>query len=134
MTKYGSSRRCDLILSVKHCGLMWGTRARGGEERRPGRDPLMKVIFCHAESESESRSVVSDSLRPYGLYSPWNSPGQNTGVGSLSVLQGIFSTQDRTQVSLTAAGFFTRGSEFLSHAWHPSASVCKEIIWIIRHK
>ena len=45
------------------------------------------------ESESESRSVVSDSLRPHGLYSPWNSPGQNTGVGSLSLLQGIFPTQ-----------------------------------------
>ena len=30
---------------------------------------------------SESRSVVSDSLRPHGPYSPWNSPGQNTGVG-----------------------------------------------------
>ena len=43
--------------------------------------------------ESESRSVVSDSLRPRGLYSPWKSPGQNTGVGSLSLLQGIFSTQ-----------------------------------------
>ena len=26
-----------------------------------------------------SHSVVSDSLWPYGLYSPWNSPGQNTG-------------------------------------------------------
>ena len=24
---------------------------------------------------------------------PWNSPGQNTGVGSLSLLQGIFPTQ-----------------------------------------
>ena len=34
------------------------------------------------ESESESHSVVSDSLQPCGLYSPWNSPGQNTGVGS----------------------------------------------------
>ena len=33
----------------------------------------------------ESHSVVSDSLRPHGLYSPWNSPGQNTGVGSLSL-------------------------------------------------
>ena len=43
--------------------------------------------------ESESCSVVSDSLRPYGLYSPWNSPGQNTGVGSLSLLQRIFPTQ-----------------------------------------
>ena len=29
----------------------------------------------------------------HGLYSPWNSPGQNTGVGSLSFLQGIFPTQ-----------------------------------------
>ena len=45
------------------------------------------------QSESESCSVVSDSLRPHGLYSPWNSPGQNTGVGSLSLLQGIFPTQ-----------------------------------------
>ena len=40
-------------------------------------------------SESESRSVMSDSLRPHGLYSLWNSPGQNPGVGSLSLLQGI---------------------------------------------
>ena len=32
-------------------------------------------------------------MRPQGLYSPWNSPGQNTGVGSLSLLQGIFPTQ-----------------------------------------
>ena len=38
-------------------------------------------------------SVVSDSLPPHGLYSLWNSPGQSTGVGSLSVLQGIFPTQ-----------------------------------------
>ena len=44
--------------------------------------------------ESESCSVMSDSLRAHGLYSPWNSPGQNTGVGSLSLLQGIFLTQE----------------------------------------
>ena len=43
-------------------------------------------------SESGSCSVMSNSLRPHGLYSPWNSPGQNTGVGSLSLLQ-IFPTQ-----------------------------------------
>ena len=36
---------------------------------------------------------MSDSLRPYGLYSPWSSPGQNPEVGSLSLLQGIFPTQ-----------------------------------------
>ena len=44
-------------------------------------------------SETESRSVVSDSLRENGLYSPWNSPGQNTGMGSCSLLQEIFPTQ-----------------------------------------
>ena len=42
---------------------------------------------------SESCSVMSESLRPHVLYSPRNSPGQNTGVGSLSLLQGIFPTQ-----------------------------------------
>ena len=49
------------------------------------------------KSESETRSVVSDSLQPHGLYSPWNSPSQNTGVGSLSLLQQIFLTQELNQ-------------------------------------
>ena len=35
---------------------------------------------------------MSDSLRPHELYGPWNSPGQNIAVGSLSLLQGIFPT------------------------------------------
>ena len=47
-------------------------------------------VFCLV---SESRSVVSDSLQPHGLYSPLNSPGQNTLVGCHSRLQGIFPTQ-----------------------------------------
>ena len=42
---------------------------------------------------SENHSDASDSLRPNGPYCPWNSQGQNTGVGSLSLLQWIFSTQ-----------------------------------------
>ena len=48
-------------------------------------------------SESESPSVVANSLRPGGLYSWRNSPGQNTGVGNLSRLQGIFPTQGSNQ-------------------------------------
>ena len=90
-------------------------------------------VLKHTESERESCSVMSDSFPPYGLYSPWHSPGQNTewvvlplsrgscqqrdqiqvssmqadslpaeptekpkntGVGSLSLLQGIFPTQE----------------------------------------
>ena len=38
-------------------------------------------------------SIVCNSLGPHGLYSPWTSPGQNTGVGSRSLLQGTFPTQ-----------------------------------------
>ena len=46
---------------------------------------------------SAGRSAVSDSSRPQGLDSPRNSPGQNTGVGSLSLLQGISPTQESNQ-------------------------------------
>ena len=38
---------------------------------------------------------LCDSLRPHGLYSPWNSPGWNTRVGSLSVLHWIFPTHSK---------------------------------------
>ena len=57
--------------------------------------PILWHVWGQArwESESESHSVVSNSFWPHGLYSPWNSPGQNTRVGSLSILQGIFLTQ-----------------------------------------
>ena len=42
----------------------------------------------------QSCSVMSNCLQPHRLYSPpWNSPGQNTGVGSLSLFQGIFLMQ-----------------------------------------
>ena len=45
------------------------------------------------KSESESHSIMSDSLWPHGLYSPWNSSGQNPGVGSCSPFQWIFPSQ-----------------------------------------
>ena len=41
----------------------------------------------------KSLSRVRLFVTPWTVYSPWNSPGQNTGVGSLSLLQGIFPTQ-----------------------------------------
>ena len=49
---------------------------------------------------------VSDSLRLHGLYSPWNSTGQNTGVGSRSLLHGIFPTQGSNPGLWHAGGFF----------------------------
>ena len=54
---------------------------------------LKKLCVC------VSHSVMSNSLQPHGLYParllcPWDSPGKNNGVGSHSLLQGIFLTQD----------------------------------------
>ena len=50
--------------------------------------------LLQSTASSESRSVVSDSLQLHGLYSSWNSLGQNTGMGSRSLLQGILQTQE----------------------------------------
>ena len=50
---------------------------------------------------------MSNFLRPHGLYSPWNSPGQNTGVGSISLLQEVFPTQGLNPGLPHAGGFFT---------------------------
>ena len=61
---------------------------------------------------NESRSVVSNSLQPHGLYNPWNSPSQYTGVSSLSLLQEIFPTQ---------------GS-------NPSLLYCRQILYPLSHK
>ena len=60
-------------------------------------------VTMHGEGESESHSVVSDSLWPHRLYSSWNSPGQNTRVGSR------WSSWHRNQTGVTciAGGFFT---------------------------
>ena len=62
----------------------WGGKRRA--QRQHLRDwtlPSATVACSFLRGESESHSVMSNSLWPHGLYSPWNSPGQNTGVGSL---------------------------------------------------
>ena len=56
-------------------------------------------VFSPGESHGQRSAAGyspwgrTDTLRLHGLYSPWNSPGQNTGVRGLSLLQGIFPTQ-----------------------------------------
>ena len=59
-----------------------------------------------SHQRSESHSVMSYSLRPHGLYNPWHFPGQNTGVGSLFLLQGIFPTEE-SNWDLFTGRFFT---------------------------
>ena len=67
-----------------------------------------KGQFSFQSQRSKSHSVMSDSLWPHGLYSPWNSLGQNTEVDSLSLLQEIFPTQGLNPGLLHCrCGFFT---------------------------
>ena len=89
--------------------------------RRVGHDWATELIWTEYfpmslhlgwKSESESCLVVSDSLQPHGLDSPWNSPSQNIGVGSLSLLQRIFPTQ---------------GS-------NPGLPHCRQILYQLTHK
>ena len=61
---------------------------------------------------------MSDSLWPHGLCSLWNSPGQNTGVGSLSLLQGSYQPRDQTQVSCIRGRFFTSWAIREAHLVH----------------
>ena len=67
------------------------------------------VIFFTVKWKS---LVMSNSLWPHGLYIPQNSPDQDNGVGSLSLLQGIFPTQ---------------GS-------HPGLLCCRRILYQLNHK
>ena len=69
---------------------------------------------------SESHSVVSNSLRLHGLDSPCNSLGQNSGVGRLSLLQGIFPT------------LFSRGSSQPRDC--PGLPNCRRTFYQLNHK
>ena len=55
---------------------------------------------------------MSNPLQPHGLYSSWNSPGQNNRMGILSLLQGIFPTQES----------------------NPSVLHCRQILYQLSHK
>ena len=64
---------------------------------------------------NDSHSVMPNSLRPRGLYNPCNSPGQNTGVGRLCLLQGIFPTQELNPGLMHCRQILYQ----LSHKWNP---------------
>ena len=62
-------------------------------------------MCCAVFSHWVSYSLSSYGLQPTRLLCPGDSPDKNTAVGSLSLLQGIFPTQDWTQVFHMALHF-----------------------------
>ena len=66
---------------------------------------LLSLTYKDARLLQSCPTLQPHGLQPARLLCPWDSPGKNTGVGSHSLLQGIFPTQDRTPTS--AGRFFT---------------------------
>ena len=67
------------------------------------------------------------TLQHYGLYSPWNSPGQNTGMGSSSLLQGIFPTSWATREAL----IYFRTALEVTHLYRTSLQVVENSLYVL---
>ena len=78
------------------------------------------------DSDSKSWSVMSDCLWPHGPCSPWNSLGRNTGVGSLSFLQGIFPSQG----SDPGLSYWRQILYQMSHKGSPCVLICFSCVWL----
>ena len=83
--------RIFISLSCLTCSILGTEKENGANLKGCAQQSFISLFYL--KYKECGHSVVSNSLWPHGLYSPWNSPGQNTGVGSLSLLQGIFLTQ-----------------------------------------
>ena len=102
-------RELLLLLFPRILSNPYGKGRKGEVRARQVRDVLQP-----SRSEvkwSKSRSVMSDSVTPWTIHSR-NSPGQNTGVGSSPLLQGIFPTQ----------------------GWNPRLLHCRQILYQLSHK
>ena len=75
-----SSPFSPLMVGVKNPEL-WGKVGGARVQASHSQDSKSRTLTKIYMNWNESRSVVSDSLWPHGLYSPWDSPGQNDWSG-----------------------------------------------------
>ena len=73
---------------------------------------IFRTHLRYAAVAAKSLQSCPTLCDPMGLYSSWNSPGQNTEVGSLSLLQGMFPT----------------------HGSNPGLLHCWQILYQLSHK
>ena len=73
---------------------------------QPGHGCSEQQARWEQEPGSEVKSVVSDSLRPHAIYSPWNLARILESV-AFPFSRGSSKLKDRTQVSCIAGSFFT---------------------------
>ena len=80
---------------------------------------IFKILFPGLSQENEMKvaQACPTLCDPMDFSSPWNSSGKNTGVGSLSLLQGIFPTQGSIHIS---GWFFTSWATREAQEYGPS--------------
>ena len=96
-------------------------------------------IYFNGESDSERLSVMSDSFRPHGLHSSWNFPGQNTGVGSCSLLQDLPNPgikpgspalqEDSLPAEPRGKPSWGTNTLFNERCWNNRIFMCKTYVW-----
>ena len=89
---------------VKEWKIMMVNKTHSSPSRNLHRATVVDTVVC--KCWSESRSVVSDSMWPHGLYTLRNSPGQNTAE-AFPFSRGSSQPRDWTLVSHIAGAFFT---------------------------
>ena len=76
------------------------------------------------KSETESRSILSSSLQPHGLYSPWNSLARILEWVAVPFSRGSSQLRDQTQVSFISEKVEEEGLAYLTvkkielQCWH----------------
>ena len=94
-------------------------------------------IFLVTISHSESHFVVSDSLQPHGLYNSWNSPGQNTRVGSLSDSlqpQGLYNSWNSPGQNTRVGSLSFHQGIIPTQESNLDLLHCREIIYSLSHQ
>ena len=103
-------------------------------------------LLLFSEIESESHSLVPNSLNTCELYRAWNFPDQNTGVGSLFLLQGSFQPRIEPRSSALQADSLPAEAQekpkntavgrlsfiqriFLTQEWNRGLLHCRQILY-----
>ena len=100
---------CELLETKNTCELNHNKRIHSLvllEQRKEWDCPVEGACGKLKVWKWKSLSPVN-SFQPHGLYSPWNSLGQNTVWVPFPFFRGSSQLRDQTQVSHIAGGFFT---------------------------
>ena len=90
------------------------------------------ISLCLHSWLSKSHSVVSESLQPHYLYSPWILQARILEWVAIPFSRGSSQPRDWTQVSRISSGFFTSSATREALQSWLSGSILGTILWLVR--